>query len=171
MNNLSLGQRLMADTPKFFKIAGLIGTILVIAAASMAYFHVPVAATAAVGALGTGIVTLSPFAVNDVATITSAPSLISGVAELIPQLIEQIGQVKTAIANPAPVSLSADATALLTQVATLNAAPAPAPQPAVQSQPGAPAAGGTPSLSAGAEELLNNATGAKVVDMTNQPPA
>lgn len=160
--NLSLGQRLMADTPNFFKIAGHIGTFLILAAAGLAFGHVAPAITTAVGALGTGIAVVAPFAVKDIATVAAAGSPILGAVELLPQLLDQFDQVKSAIGASAaqPVTISPDSISTIaglqptasTIASALQAALTPVP--AMVAVPKMEAAIESPNLSPGPDNVV-----------------
>lgn len=101
---LSLGQRLLADTPAFFKVTHFIGLAVVILSVVFAKY-VPGDIGIVLKSVGSAIAVLSPFAVNDVAALQAAPNLLDGLANLLPDLVTQLAQVKDAFNSPVVTSI------------------------------------------------------------------
>ena len=146
--NPTLIQRLLADTPDFFKKADFIGYGLLLIAAIMAYFKLPAEASTVVATIGASFSGLSKFAVKDSALFAQG---ITGDAltQMVVDLGAQFAELKTILSTPTPLptienafqdlaaavkdntaAKPAEAAAPAAQEATVVSISAPAPDPA-----------------------------------------
>ncbi len=124
MNNLTLTQRLMADTPSFFKKVHILGLALVAMAVSLANVPlVPAKVLLILGIVGGTLAVVSLFAVKDAAIIAAAPSVTDGLMQVLPDLVNQFGQVKDEIINQTATHGETLKT-ISDQLSALNTAPA-----------------------------------------------
>jgi len=111
---LTIGQRILADTPIFFKIAQICAFAAILADALLVKLNIGSADIhTMLGTAGFVVMTVSQFATKDVQTLEAAPDIVTGFENLLPQLMEQFGQVKTAIGNIPPPPPIPDAIANL----------------------------------------------------------
>jgi hypothetical protein len=110
---LTLGQRLMADTPDFFKKSHIVGLVLILAAAVLNHFNMPIQVVTIVATVGGSITAFSQLPVKDITAIESQGVSMTNVLTLITDLSGKIEEVKGIVAKPASPPSLADAAAAL----------------------------------------------------------
>lgn len=97
---LTLGQRLAADTPTFFKKVEFIGLgLLAIGGALAGIAGLPVFLIPALMGAGTTLTVISKFAVKDTSVLANPNATIQDYAVAAAELPKQIAEIKTGIAN------------------------------------------------------------------------
>lgn len=143
---LTLGQRLAADTPTFFKKVELVGLALAAAGGSLTQVpNLPVWVVPLVLGIGASLTLISKFAVKDTSVLANPNATIQDYANAVSELPLQAAQLEQGIAGTVQAIKTGQVTPAVPPVAT-PIVPAPAViDPAVlgsNNQAGVPLTGG-----------------------------
>lgn len=94
-SNLSIGQRILSETPIFFKIVQIAAFLVLVGVAVMVQFGFGSSTLHdMVGTAAFTVIAVAQCAAKDAQTLQAAPDLVTGFENLMPQILEQIGLVK-----------------------------------------------------------------------------
>lgn len=133
-NKLSIGQRLMSDTPDFFKKLDIFGYLIILIAAVLLKFSIPLNVVIPVFCVGSTMSIISKFAVKDVGNLADGLNAVN-VLTTITSLVTTVNDLKDTFKNPVIPDLNTATQNVIQAIQDQNVVPLQTPAAPVQNSP------------------------------------